>query len=51
MSLLTHRWQHRCHYDEQVCNEEMGEKETQNSLGTTKRGGTGDMRVVRISLM
>ena len=51
MSLLMHRWQHRCHYHKQVCDEEMGEKEKQSGLCTMKRGGNGDMRGVRDSLM
>jgi len=29
MSLLTNRWQHRCHYHEQECDGEMGEREAE----------------------
>jgi hypothetical protein len=29
----------------------MGEKEKQNDVSTVKRGGTGDLRMVRKSLM
>lgn len=40
-----------CHYNENLRKREMGEKEKQNSLCTMKRGGPGDRRVVRSSLM
>lgn len=39
------------HYDEQECDGEIGVKEKQSSLDSMKRGGTGDLRVVRNGLM
>ena len=41
----------RCHSEEQVSGGEMEEKEKQKDVGTMKRGRTGDLRVVRNSLM
>jgi hypothetical protein len=39
------------HLDEQVCGRKMGEKEKQKGLYTMKKGGTGNMKVVRSSLV
>ena len=41
----------RYHYDEQACGGEMGEKEKWKGLCAMRRGETGDVRVVRNSLM
>lgn len=47
----TGRWVGGHHFDDQMCGGKMGEKEKQSSLYTVKRGGTGDMMMVRNSLM
>ena len=36
-----------CHYDEQACGGEMGEKEKWSGLCTMKRGGSGDLKTTR----
>lgn len=41
---------YRCHYDEQVCDEELGERELK-CFAVSKESRDGDVRVVRNSLM
>lgn len=45
------RPQGRNHYDEQVCDRKMGEKERQNASCAVGRDGTGDVILVRNRLM
>lgn len=40
----------RYHYNEQACGGDLGEKEKQKGLYAMRRGGTGEVRVVRNSL-
>ena len=50
-ALYLHLMAHGCHFNKQVCVREMGEKEKWKGLCTRKRGGAGDGRMMRASLM